>query len=638
MASGANVMLCGICWDEFKDPRALPCLHSYCLTCIDTLIEKSPAGLRCPECRQKCVIPKGGAGQFPKNFFLNCAKDTSSGIPANEGILKCECHANQSINWCCKTCDLPACSECVLEGHKGHYVEKLPVVAASLKRDLQDIAKLTAKRGQFLEKISAELRLNRIEMEREMDQVSQDLANTAQDMCRQVMEREHKLQAEIQQAREAARIHFSQAEEEITRRREMLSRLEVRTEKLCVTASKFDLPIVLQAPVIKQEFNEHQRNPVQSVAWEMKNQSLLSPAQNFLWEFGYKSTNRTRCAFPEMKEGSINFVRTIKLEYIHGYAVSGIALLGPDRMCVAHHGEKYIWVYSGEHLVKTIHIPEVETISGMVAIDGSVGKIAIVDGTHSSVFFVILTKDLNIERCVQKCVPIVPFRISMRSQSDDLVISKTDENRFYSFRPGFGQREVVVAITEDNFLLHSIAATTSGYVICDKENKKVHFTDADGHIRRMSTKCKNPWHAVQTSWGHVLIVDEDDDDIKVFSGAGDFLGSLENNIIQYPHFIHLEEAGRLLFVCCGDPGRQSIHVYNFEPSELPMLPINCSLKKMTTTLHLTEPNVGNIGELKGRHTQDQSPSNMTRVVPPLVEPRFTFKVKGKRGKHGAVLE
>ena len=33
-------LTCSICLEEYSHPKALPCLHSFCLKCIDSLIPK----------------------------------------------------------------------------------------------------------------------------------------------------------------------------------------------------------------------------------------------------------------------------------------------------------------------------------------------------------------------------------------------------------------------------------------------------------------------------------------------------------------------------------------------------------------------------------------------------------------------
>lgn len=89
MAASANptdltyLLECSICLNRFRDPRVLPCLHSYCLECLKTHVTTNTdkdGDFNCPECREKCSVPGDGVELFPKNFFVNAMKDV---IPAS---------------------------------------------------------------------------------------------------------------------------------------------------------------------------------------------------------------------------------------------------------------------------------------------------------------------------------------------------------------------------------------------------------------------------------------------------------------------------------------------------------------------------------------------------------------------------
>jgi hypothetical protein len=43
---------CSVCLEPFKDPKVLPCLHSYCHVCIVNLAKNANSKtINCPECR-----------------------------------------------------------------------------------------------------------------------------------------------------------------------------------------------------------------------------------------------------------------------------------------------------------------------------------------------------------------------------------------------------------------------------------------------------------------------------------------------------------------------------------------------------------------------------------------------------------
>jgi len=57
-----SVKTCSICQDELKDPRLLPCIHSFCLECLEQYCaDKLPGDdVPCPECRNEFSVPKTG--------------------------------------------------------------------------------------------------------------------------------------------------------------------------------------------------------------------------------------------------------------------------------------------------------------------------------------------------------------------------------------------------------------------------------------------------------------------------------------------------------------------------------------------------------------------------------------------------
>ena len=41
---------CGICLEQFQDPRSLPCLHTFCLECLQRSLDEN-SSLKCTVCR-----------------------------------------------------------------------------------------------------------------------------------------------------------------------------------------------------------------------------------------------------------------------------------------------------------------------------------------------------------------------------------------------------------------------------------------------------------------------------------------------------------------------------------------------------------------------------------------------------------
>lgn len=68
-----DITECAICTEVYKDPRSLPCVHTYCLKCIGDWCKNEQPGDRvaCPLCRKEFAVPSNGVDELPKNFFIS---------------------------------------------------------------------------------------------------------------------------------------------------------------------------------------------------------------------------------------------------------------------------------------------------------------------------------------------------------------------------------------------------------------------------------------------------------------------------------------------------------------------------------------------------------------------------------------
>ena len=73
-----RLLQCAVCMDEYKDPRILPCHHTLCFECIDSVVKSSSATgrfFKCPQCRSDVCVPRGGIVHLPINFYIISLQD-----------------------------------------------------------------------------------------------------------------------------------------------------------------------------------------------------------------------------------------------------------------------------------------------------------------------------------------------------------------------------------------------------------------------------------------------------------------------------------------------------------------------------------------------------------------------------------
>ena len=135
---------CAICQDRLIEPRVLPCIHSFCLQCLEnycTSEEKLPGDdVPCPECRREFQIPKDGvAGLTVRTHDKEVAPSASR--EHHGGHNYCIEHREQ-VKLYCFDCQKNMCSMCYYELHKNnktqHKSERIDIVVQDFVRSIDD--------------------------------------------------------------------------------------------------------------------------------------------------------------------------------------------------------------------------------------------------------------------------------------------------------------------------------------------------------------------------------------------------------------------------------------------------------------------------------------------------------------------
>lgn len=115
---------CGVCTETLRDPRVLPCGHTFCMECI--LQIKS---FQCPLCR----VPFMSAETLPKNFIVlswleeqHHAVHSNGGNEKKENEVCCVCEKAFAV-WWCETCAMHTdgflCEKCDIDEHSGRVTK-----------------------------------------------------------------------------------------------------------------------------------------------------------------------------------------------------------------------------------------------------------------------------------------------------------------------------------------------------------------------------------------------------------------------------------------------------------------------------------------------------------------------------------
>ena len=120
-------LVCSICLETLKDPRTLPCFHSYCKTCLEKFVknqrDKSIGGrqakkFNCPTCRSKFTLNPGQevADMTTNNFVCNMLDVMTVQDYRVKGVPCSHCQGSSVGR--CVTCEVFLCRECLTDHNK----------------------------------------------------------------------------------------------------------------------------------------------------------------------------------------------------------------------------------------------------------------------------------------------------------------------------------------------------------------------------------------------------------------------------------------------------------------------------------------------------------------------------------------
>lgn len=165
MAAAINyqdqLLQCNICLDRLKSPRALPCLHSFCETCLQQHVKishnskgRTNSQFMCPTCRTPTNITKQGVTGFPVDFRINQLNDVLETMSKKRNSKHFVCEictygdsANMAAKKYCTDCQKYFCNNCSMK-HKMSVVLKSHSLVDVLSYDEEEILFCTTHKNE----------------------------------------------------------------------------------------------------------------------------------------------------------------------------------------------------------------------------------------------------------------------------------------------------------------------------------------------------------------------------------------------------------------------------------------------------------------------------------------------------------
>ncbi|XP_067158021.1 tripartite motif-containing protein 3 isoform X2 [Apteryx mantelli] len=146
-------LVCSICLDRYRNPKVLPCLHTFCERCLQNYIPPQSLTLSCPVCRQTSILPEKGVAALQNNFFITNLMEVLQRDPESAGPhpgpgldpvsavtgqpLSCPNHEGKVMEFYCESCETAMCHECTEGEHREHVTVPLRDVVEQHKAALQ---------------------------------------------------------------------------------------------------------------------------------------------------------------------------------------------------------------------------------------------------------------------------------------------------------------------------------------------------------------------------------------------------------------------------------------------------------------------------------------------------------------------
>ena len=141
---------CSVCMTTFTDPKQLPCLHSFCLHCLNGILRTSGRHdiITCPECRRESRVPSSGnLKDLPTNFRINSLLDVLAIKQCNSTGVKCgNCDKRSAQSLYCFQCCAFWCDDCIT-GHniiRANKEHRVLAIKDFQDQDIEEVLKRPA--------------------------------------------------------------------------------------------------------------------------------------------------------------------------------------------------------------------------------------------------------------------------------------------------------------------------------------------------------------------------------------------------------------------------------------------------------------------------------------------------------------
>ena len=190
-----NILSCSLCLEQLKDPKSLPCLHTYCLECLQKYISSRNFvnNFPCPLCNKETAIPGNEVENFPSNFsvismiaYLHQQKkdDVETQIEQFELSDKTVCNVCEGevkLENLCSICQMWLCNNCT----KAH--QKFPATRGHDLTSNKEINEVCKSKANKIQKDILQIETNLMEKVEILNNAKEDILKQSESMKQKII-------------------------------------------------------------------------------------------------------------------------------------------------------------------------------------------------------------------------------------------------------------------------------------------------------------------------------------------------------------------------------------------------------------------------------------------------------------------
>ena len=564
---------CPLCIETVKNPKTLPCLHSFCLECFDRLANfarrQLKATIKCPVCQTSFQIPETDTFEdLPSSFHLNRLVDVLALKDGSVQSQRCNsCDENSTATCYCFVCQSFLCASCfeahqrlkATRGHRNVLIDKLQA------QDVQELIHRPVMCSQqyhedqpleFYCEDCKVLICHKCTVVRHDRHSKTDTQKAAQEQKRQMADAVAKVKAEI--------VRY---ESEIKKQTDLRNKNKVEIlneeKKMTDTVEKLIRDLREHERKMKDKFREIYEAEQKHHATRLENFELVATQLKSCFE---------RCQSILDRNFSVEILQTNHA--ILGRCNELLNVRKPDLYRSPH---VHYLVEKKLDLMDRVVVTKTDPSKCLAA-----GQDSKEVKERKETYFVIVTKDSEGFQCYQQDDKIKVDILTPEGDQLKTDIKDTKDGKYtVTYTPQCaGQHRVEILVNEQPltgspwiFQVHQhqyqfafqfgsfgegpgefdgiydidVSDKTGTIAVADNGNNRIQLLSSEGKLRREIKIDGRPWSVAFTDSGDLLtLVPKSDNKLRVFSEEGHFIKHINDKHLDNPRHLSIASDGRII--------------------------------------------------------------------------------------------